>query len=91
MLCNSGGKPEKELYYIDMLNQNKVAGIIGISYNDIDDSVSTDIPIISIDPSFCQKNYLRYIGQFYRRPFWTKRSTLRTSLKLGAQIWAHRI
>nr|WP_237762816.1 hypothetical protein [Paenibacillus sp. A3] len=45
-----------------MLNQNKVAGIIGISYNDIDDSVSTDIPIISID-----------------------------RLKLGAQIWAHRI
>ncbi|GMX66635.1 hypothetical protein Elgi_59070 [Paenibacillus elgii] len=55
MLCNSGGKPEKELYYIDMLNQNKVAGIIGISYNDIDDSVSTDIPIISIDRHFAKK------------------------------------
>lgn len=27
ILCNSGGKPEKELYYFDMLKQNKVAGL----------------------------------------------------------------
>jgi LacI family transcriptional regulator len=56
MLCNSGGRPDKELYYLDMLNQNKVAGIIGITYNDIDDSVSTDIPFISIDRHFDNKN-----------------------------------
>jgi LacI family transcriptional regulator len=55
MLCNSGGKPEKELYYFDMLNQNKVAGIVGITYNDIEESVSTDIPIISIDRHFAKK------------------------------------
>nr|WP_263326311.1 LacI family DNA-binding transcriptional regulator [Neobacillus sp. Marseille-Q6967] len=55
MLCNSGGRPDKELYYFDMLNQNKVAGIIGITYNDIEDSVSTDIPIISIDRHFGKK------------------------------------
>ena len=55
MLCNSGGRPEKELYYFDMLNQNKVAGIMGITYNDIEDSVSTDIPIISIDRHFAKK------------------------------------
>ena len=29
ILCNSGGKPEKELYYLDMLQQNKVVGIVG--------------------------------------------------------------
>ncbi|WP_145019199.1 LacI family DNA-binding transcriptional regulator [Paenibacillus sp. Y412MC10] len=52
MLCNSGGKPEKELYYLDMLQQNKVAGIVGITYNDIENSVSNDIPIISIDRHF---------------------------------------
>ncbi|AIQ11658.1 LacI family DNA-binding transcriptional regulator [Paenibacillus durus] len=52
MLCNSGGKPEKELYYFDMLKQNKVAGIVGITYNDIENIVSTDIPIISIDRHF---------------------------------------
>lgn len=55
MLCNSGGRPDKELYYLDMLTQNKVAGIIGITYNDIEDSVSTDIPIISIDRHFGKK------------------------------------
>ncbi|MGM7724813.1 LacI family DNA-binding transcriptional regulator [Metabacillus sp. Hm71] len=55
MLCNSGGRPDKELHYFDMLNQNKVAGIIGITYNDIEDSVNTDIPIISIDRHFGKK------------------------------------
>ena len=25
LLCNSGGKPEKEKYYLEMLKQNKVA------------------------------------------------------------------
>jgi LacI family transcriptional regulator len=55
MLCNSGGRPDKELYYFDMLNQNKVAGIVGITYNEIEDSVSTDIPMISIDRHFGKK------------------------------------
>ena len=55
MLCNSGGRPDKELYYVDMLNQNKVAGIVGITYNDIEESVSTEIPIISIDRHFGKK------------------------------------
>ncbi|WP_044482423.1 LacI family DNA-binding transcriptional regulator [Paenibacillus antibioticophila] len=55
MLCNSGGKPEKELYYLDMLQQNKVAGIVGITYNDIEDDVSNDIPIVSIDRHFSKK------------------------------------
>lgn len=55
MLCNSGGKPEKELYYLDMLQQNKVAGIVGITYNDIEDDVSNDIPIVSIDRHFSKR------------------------------------
>ncbi|MFP4976889.1 LacI family DNA-binding transcriptional regulator [Paenibacillus sp. CN-4] len=55
MLCNSGGKPEKELYYVDMLRQNKVAGIVGITYNDIENNVSNDIPIVSIDRHFNKK------------------------------------
>ncbi|MCD1261228.1 LacI family DNA-binding transcriptional regulator [Paenibacillus athensensis] len=52
LLCNSGGKPSKELYYFDVLNQNKVAGILGITYNDIDSSIDTQIPIVSIDRHF---------------------------------------
>ncbi|MED4225802.1 LacI family DNA-binding transcriptional regulator [Neobacillus cucumis] len=49
MLCNSGGRPDKEVYYLDMFYQNKVAGIIGLTYNDIEENVNTDIPFISID------------------------------------------
>jgi LacI family transcriptional regulator len=52
LLCNSGGKPEKELYYLDMLEQNKVAGIVGITYNEIENNVSTGIPMVSIDRRF---------------------------------------
>lgn len=55
MLCNSGGKPEKELYYLDMLQQNKVAGIVGITYNDIENNISQGIPIVSIDRHFNKK------------------------------------
>ncbi|KQO16595.1 LacI family DNA-binding transcriptional regulator [Paenibacillus sp. Leaf72] len=55
MLCNSGGKPEKELYYLEMLQQNKVAGIVGITYNDIENNVRNDIPIVSIDRHFNKK------------------------------------
>lgn len=52
MLCNSGGKPWKEEYYLDMLEQNKVAGILGISYNNLDHTVKRNIPMISIDRHF---------------------------------------
>lgn len=52
ILCNSKGKPEKELYYFDVLNQNKVAGIIAITYNDIEHRVVKDIPLVSIDRHF---------------------------------------
>jgi LacI family transcriptional regulator len=52
ILCNSKGKPEKEIYYFDILNQNKVAGIIAITYNDIEHSVVKDIPLVSIDRHF---------------------------------------
>ena len=54
MLCNSGGKPEKEVYYLDMLSQNKVAGILGITYNDTNLTYKTNIPIVSIDRHFTE-------------------------------------
>jgi len=52
LLCNSGGKPEKERYYLDMLEQNKVAGLLGISHNNLDNAVKHDIPMVSIDRRF---------------------------------------
>jgi LacI family transcriptional regulator len=49
MLCNSSGQIEKELKYINMLKQNKVSGIIGISYNPIEDEINESMPIVLVD------------------------------------------
>lgn len=53
-LCNSGPYPEKEKEYIQMVKQNKVDGIIGITYSDIDDYISTNLPFVSIDRYFTE-------------------------------------
>lgn len=55
MICNSLGKPEKELYYLDMLQQQKVAGIVGITSNEIEHLLNTNIPMIGIDREFGKK------------------------------------
>jgi LacI family transcriptional regulator len=49
MLCNSDGHKEKELEYISMLKQNKVSGIIGISYNSIENDIDDSMPIVLVD------------------------------------------
>ncbi|MGL5312948.1 MAG: LacI family DNA-binding transcriptional regulator [Peptostreptococcaceae bacterium] len=54
ILCNSSSKKEKEIEYIEMLKQNKVDGIITITYNDIDKYVSSKLPIVSIDRHFSE-------------------------------------
>src|SRR5699024_1923326 len=54
ILCYSSCKKEKEIEYLDMLKQNKVDGIIAITYNDIDRYVSSNLPIVSIDRHFSE-------------------------------------
>jgi LacI family transcriptional regulator len=49
MLCNSSSHMEKELKYINMLKQNKVSGIIGISYNRIENEINNSMPIVLVD------------------------------------------
>ncbi len=49
ILCNSKGKPQKELYYFNVLNQNKVAGIIANTFNNIDHHAVQNIPIVTFD------------------------------------------
>ncbi|MBP3041651.1 LacI family DNA-binding transcriptional regulator [Bacillaceae bacterium Marseille-Q3522] len=49
MLCNSSNQLEKELKYIKMLKQNKVSGIIGISYNRIENDINNSMPIVLVD------------------------------------------
>lgn len=54
-LCNSSPYPEKEKEYIQMVKQNKVDGLIGITYSDIDDYVSTNLPFVSFDRYFTEE------------------------------------
>ncbi len=51
LLCNSAG-PEKEAEYIKMLQQNKVDGIIAITYSSIEEFLSSGIPFVSFDRVF---------------------------------------
>ncbi|GGI66548.1 MULTISPECIES: LacI family DNA-binding transcriptional regulator [Enterococcus] len=53
-LCNSDGAVEKEKEYLQMVTQNKVDGIIGITYSDIDDYISSNLPFVSIDRYFTE-------------------------------------
>ena len=53
-LCNSNGNSEKEREYIQMVMQNKVDGIIGITYSDIDEYISSNLPFVSIDRYFTE-------------------------------------
>lgn len=53
-LCNSNGNSDKEREYIEMVTQNKVDGIIGITYSDIDKYVSSHLPFVSIDRYFTE-------------------------------------
>ena len=63
-LCNTQGNSEKEDYYFKIASQNKVDGIICVSYRDKESYISEDIPIISLDRHFekkisciCSDNY----------------------------------
>lgn len=55
LLCNISGS-KKEIEYINMLQQNKVDGIIAITYSPIDDYLTTNIPFVSIDRTYDNKN-----------------------------------
>ncbi len=52
ILCNSEENKESEIEYISMAKQNKMDGIIAITYSNIDEYVSDNIPFVSIDRYF---------------------------------------
>lgn len=54
LLCNISG-PKREIDYLTMLQQNKVDGIIAITYSPIDDYLSSNIPFVSIDRTYENK------------------------------------
>ncbi|MBY5946594.1 LacI family DNA-binding transcriptional regulator [Photobacterium rosenbergii] len=49
LLCNSQDDYRVELEYLSMAKQNKVEGIISISYSDIDPYLESNIPMVSIE------------------------------------------
>lgn len=53
-ICNAEEEAQKEVEYLEMLGKNKVDGIIGITYSDIDRYVSSQLPFVSIDRHFSE-------------------------------------
>lgn len=54
ILCNTEDDYEIELNYIAMAKQNKVDGIIAMTYSDVDKYISANLPLISIDRYFSE-------------------------------------
>ncbi|AXY25721.1 LacI family transcriptional regulator [Suicoccus acidiformans] len=52
IICNTKNDLDKELKFITMARQNKVDGIIAITYSNVDEHVPDELPVISIDRSF---------------------------------------
>ena len=55
LLCNTQGTIEKEQSYFRMAAQNKVDGIICVTYRDVEEYVQEDIPVVSLDRHFEKK------------------------------------
>lgn len=59
MLCCSDGIPEKEIEYLNMATQNKVDGVIALTYSDIGNYISPHMPIVVFDRFFENRNIPR--------------------------------
>lgn len=55
LLCISGGEKEKEIQYFEMACANKVDGIIGVTFSDVEDYLTDDLPFVSIERRFRAK------------------------------------
>ena len=52
LLCCADGDPDKEVSYLTMATQNKVDGIIALTYSDIGNAIADDLPIVVFDRFF---------------------------------------
>lgn len=55
ILCNTQNNYENEVAYISMARQNKVDGLIALTYSNVDEYISSEMPIVSIDRYFSEK------------------------------------
>ena len=51
-LCCSNAETAKEKEYLDLVQMNKVDGIVALTYGDIEQHIATDIPLITFDRQF---------------------------------------
>ena len=56
-LSSNESNPKSELSFLQMAKENKVDGIIAITYNDVEPYLSSQIPFVSIDRLFSTKKY----------------------------------
>lgn len=52
LLCISDGEKEKEIKYLEMANMNKVDGIIGVTFSDVEEYVKKTMAFVSIERHF---------------------------------------
>lgn len=52
LVCNSHNNASRELSYINMTLQNKVDGLIAITYSNLDEYLEVGLPMVSIDRHF---------------------------------------
>lgn len=91
LLCNADDDLAKERDYIQMVKQNKVDGLIAITYSDIDPFVSADLPIVSIDRHFTEDVCYVTSNNFAGGQLAAKELVTRGSKKIGfiGSISAH--
>jgi len=51
-LCCADGTTEKEVHYLQLSQMNKVDGIIALTYGDVEEYISPDIPLVTFDRQF---------------------------------------
>ena len=59
LLCCANGIPQKELECLHMAAQNKVDGVIALTYSDIGQHIPSDLPIVVFDRFFENRNIPR--------------------------------
>ena len=58
LICNADKDVSKrDRVHKNLLEKNKVDGIIGITYSDIDKYISSNLPFVSIDRHFSENVY----------------------------------
>ncbi|SFG18107.1 LacI family DNA-binding transcriptional regulator [Sporolactobacillus nakayamae] len=55
LICSNNNDKTREIEFLNMVKQNKVDGIIAITYSDIDRYVSARLPFVSVDRFFTEQ------------------------------------